>query len=322
MSIRRVLIVNKTYPTAGLNVLKNKIESIILPNLDYESNFLAEVKNNIKGVDALIWNTKHRLTREILLLAGPSLKVVSTMSSGLDHIDVEDLKSLGVKLGRTPAAGYTSVADIAVGLMIGAGRRFKEGIQELETGNWRFGVQWRLGQGIEGSTVGVIGLGGIGQAVVRRLRGFDVARFLYSGRSDKPEAKDLGAERVSLQQLLKESDYVLITCPYTNETRNLINADTLKLMKPTSVLVNIGRGEIINHDALYEALKENRIFAAGLDVTHPEPMPSDHPLVSLPNCLILPHIGTAVVATREAMAKMAANNILLALEDKPMPYQV
>ncbi|XP_053610525.1 glyoxylate reductase/hydroxypyruvate reductase-like [Plodia interpunctella] len=318
MSLRRVLIVNKTYPVAGQNVLKNKVEAVILPNLDPAPNFLADVKNNIKGVDAIIWNTKHRLTSELLHSAGPSLKAVSTMSSGLDHIDLEEIKKLNIALGHTPAAVDNSVADITVGLMIAAGRQFKEGIQEVESGDWKIGVQWRLGQSIDGSTVGVIGLGGVGRAVLRRLRGFEVARFLYAGRRDKPEAKELGAERVPLEQLLKESDYVIIACPFTKETENMINADAFKLMKPTSVLVNIGRGEIIDHTALLSALQSKRIFAAALDVTYPEPLPSDHPLVKLPNCLIMPHIGTATISTREAMAKMAANNILLALDGKTM----
>ncbi|CAH0755959.1 unnamed protein product [Diatraea saccharalis] len=242
------------------------------------------------------------------------------MSSGLDHIRVEELKKRGIALGNCPHVLDNAVADIAVGLLIGAARKFKAGIRELESGQWKYGVQWSTGLDIAGSTVGIIGLGGIGQAIVRRLKGFDVARFLYSGRSDKPQAKALGAERVPLEHLLKESNYVVLACPLTNETQNLINADTLKLMKKNSVLVNIGRGGLIDQNALYDALKGNHIFAAGLDVVTPEPLPKDHPLISLPNCFILPHLGSATIETRNAMASIAANNILLALEGKSMLF--
>ncbi|KAF9801943.1 hypothetical protein SFRURICE_016193 [Spodoptera frugiperda] len=320
MSLKRVLIVNKSFPVAGLELLKNKVETIVLPHLDYEADSLPTIKNNLQGVDAIIWNTKHKLTGELLALAGPQLKAVSTMASGIDHIDVAEIKKRNIPLGNTPQVLDDAVADITVGLVIAAARRFKEAVQELEAGEWKYGVQWMVGQDISGSTVGIVGFGGIGQAVLRRLRGFDVAKFLYSGRSDKPEAKALGAERVPLDQLLRESDYVILSCPLTKETRHLINADSLKTMKKTAIVVNIGRGELIDQEALYDALKEKQIFAAGLDVTTPEPLRNDHPLVSLPNCYILPHMGSATVETRNKMASISAQNVLLALEGKPMLF--
>ncbi|CAH1639295.1 unnamed protein product [Spodoptera littoralis] len=320
MSLKRVLIVNKSFPVAGLELLKNKVEAVVLPHLDYEAESLPNIKNNLKGFDALIWNTKHKLTGELLAIAGPQLKAVSTMASGIDHIDVAEIKKRDIPLGNTPQVLDDAVADITVGLIIAAARRFKEGVQELEAGEWKYGVQWMVGQDISGSTVGIVGFGGIGQAVLRRLRGFDVAKFLYSGRSDKPEAKTLGAERVPLDQLLRESDFVVLSCPLTKETRHLINTESLKTMKKTAVVVNIGRGELIDQEALYNALKEKQIFAAGLDVTTPEPLKNDHPLVSLPNCYILPHMGSATVDTRNKMASISAQNVLLALEGKPMLF--
>ncbi|CAH2984245.1 unnamed protein product [Chilo suppressalis] len=320
MSLKKVLVVNKSYPVAGLDILKEKVQTTVLQYLDYDPESLPEIKKNIKGYDAVIWNTKHHLTAEILDLAGPQLKAVSSMSSGLDHIRIEEVQKRGIALGNTPNVLNNAVADITVGLLIAAARKFKEGIRELESGQWKYGVQWSLGLDIAGSVVGIIGLGGIGQAVIRRLKGFDVARFLYTGRSDKPEAKALGAERVPQEQLLKESDYVILACPLTDQTKHLINADTLKLMKKTAVLVNIGRGGLVDQEALYDALKDGRIFAAGLDVVTPEPMPKDHPLVSLPNCFIIPHLGSATVKTRNDMASIAANNILLGLDGKPMLF--
>ncbi|CAH2044112.1 unnamed protein product, partial [Iphiclides podalirius] len=322
MALKRVLVVNKSYPAIGLEILKKKTEPVVLPYLDYEPESLPAIKKAITDCDAVIWNTKHQLTGEILDLAGPRLKAVSTMSSGTDHIDLDEVFSRGIPIGSTPNVLDNSVADITVGLMIAAARRFKEGVDEIVRGDWKYGVQWTLGQDIEGSTVGVVGLGGVGQAVVRRLKGFDVARFLYSGRSDKPEAQALGVERVPLEQLLKESDYVLLCCPLTKESKHLINANTLKLMKSNAVLVNIGRGGLVDQEALYIALKERQIFSAGLDVVTPEPLPNDHPLLMLPNCFIVPHLGSATIATRNAMATMAANNILQALEGKPMKHPI
>ncbi|XP_038222648.1 glyoxylate reductase/hydroxypyruvate reductase-like [Zerene cesonia] len=320
MSLKKVLIVNKTFPKAGLDLLKNKVETTVLPYLDYQPEMLPEIKKNLAGSHALIWNTKHRLNKELLDLAGPQLEAITTMASGVDHIDVAEVAKRGIPLGNTPDCLNNAVADITVGLMIAAARGFKPGIQEVERGEWKYGVQWKLSRHINGTTVGIVGLGGIGQAVVRRLKGFDVGKFVYSGRTDKPEAKALGVERVPIDQLLKESDYVLLCCPLTQETKHLINRETLKLMKDTSVIVNIGRGDIIDHEALYDALKEGRIFAAGLDVTSPEPISKDHPLVSLPNCLIIPHLGSATADTRDAMAKLSSQNILQAFEGKPMAY--
>ncbi|XP_050677221.1 glyoxylate reductase/hydroxypyruvate reductase-like [Leptidea sinapis] len=322
MSLKRVLVVNKTFPKAGLELLQTKLEATVLPYLDHQPECLPTIKKNIFGYDALIWNTKHKLTEEILDLAGPQLKVVTAMASGFDHIDVAELIRRGLPLGNTPNVLDDAVADITVGLLIGAARGFKAGIQEVERGQWKYGVQWSLGRHIAGSTVGIVGLGGVGQAVVQRLKAFNVGKFIYSGRSDKPEAASLGAVRVSLEDLLKESDFVVLCCPFTPETKHLITAERLKMMKNTAVLVNIARGGVIDQDALYEALKEQRIFAAGLDVTTPEPIPQDHPLVALPNCFILPHLGSATVETRDAMAKMSATNVILALEGKPMLHQV
>ncbi|XP_026331055.1 glyoxylate reductase/hydroxypyruvate reductase-like isoform X1 [Hyposmocoma kahamanoa] len=248
------------------------------------------------------------------------LKAVTTMSSGIDQIDVEELKKRRLPLGNVPRVLDHAVADITVGLLVAAARRFKEGVEELMTGQWKYGVQWMIGQDIAGSTVGIVGLGGVGQAVVKRLKGFEVAKFIYSGRNDKPEAKYLGAERVPLDQLLKESDYVILSCPLTNETKNMINADSLKIMKKNAVLINIARGGLVDQEALYNALKERQIFAAGLDVVTPEPIPKEHPLLTLPNCYVVPHLGSATIETRNNMAKISAQNILAGVEGKTMPF--
>lgn len=175
-----------------------------------------------------------------------------------------------------------------------------------------------LGQDLTNSTIGIVGLGRIGSTIAKRLIGFDVGNFLYSGHSVKPAADKIGAKFVSFISLIEASDFIFITCPLTNETRKMFNAEIFGRMKSTGVLVNIARGDIVDREALYDSLKNNKIFAAGLDVMTPEPLPADHPLMALPNCVIIPHLGSATVRTRNDMAIIAAINILAGLSDKPM----
>jgi glyoxylate/hydroxypyruvate reductase len=178
------------------------------------------------------------------------------------------------------------------------------------------------GMGIARKTIGIVGMGRIGFGVAERLKAFKPEKILYSSRTSKPEAdKSLGATHVPLHQLLSESDFVILTCALTKETRNLINVETLNLMKKNSILINTARGGLVNQDDLYKALLENRL-AAGLDVTTPEPLSPSHPLTTLKNCTILPHIGSATVETREAMASLAVDNLLAGVLGEKLPAQV
>jgi len=178
------------------------------------------------------------------------------------------------------------------------------------------------GRGLSGATVGIVGLGRIGYAVAQRLRPFAVARILYSGHKEKPYAADVAAEFVPFNGLLAESDFVIASCPLSAETTNLFSATTFSRMKHTSIFVNTSRGGVVNQSDLYDALKTGVIAGAGLDVTTPEPLPVDHQLLSLDNCVILPHIGSATIETRTAMSLLTARNILSALSGKPMPCQL
>lgn len=175
-----------------------------------------------------------------------------------------------------------------------------------------------MGQDIEGSTVGIVGLGNIGKKIAKRLNGFDLGRLLYTSRREKPEAAKYGAEYVSFGQLISQSDYVIIATPLTNETRNMFNETVFNKMKPTSVLVNIARGEIINTKDLVKALKTKKIFGAAIDVVEPEPLPAGHELMKLPNALVIPHLGSATVTTRTNIALIAAHNVLRGLAGKEM----
>lgn len=217
---------------------------------------------------------------------GPQLKAVSLKSAGYDYADVDACKQRNVLLGNTPGVLSDAVADVAVGLLIAAARRFHEGRRAIETNEWNvISPKFLLGQDIKGSTVGIVGLGGIGQTIVRRLKGFEVGQFLYSGRSGpKAEGNALGAKYVSFDELLADSDFVIIACPLTKETVNLVDAAALKKMKRTAVLVNIARGGIVDQGALVKALQDGTIYAAGLDVMTPEPLAVDDVLLTLPNC--------------------------------------
>jgi len=178
------------------------------------------------------------------------------------------------------------------------------------------------GRGLADATVGIVGLGRIGFAVAQRLRPFAVSRILYTGHKEKAYAAEVGAEFVSLDDLLTQSDFVVVSCLLSPETRHLFNALTFSRMKRTSIFINTSRGGVVNQPDLYDALKSGVIAAAGLDVTTPEPLPVDDPLLTLDNCVVLPHIGSATVETRTAMSRLTARNILAALSDKPMPCQL
>ncbi|KAA3639489.1 MAG: D-glycerate dehydrogenase [Armatimonadetes bacterium] len=258
-----------------------------------------------------------------LLARAPLLRVVSNMAVGFDNIDLAACAERGIAVGHTPDVLTDSTADIAWMLILGASRRMSEGIDVVRSGGWgEWNPSWLLGRDVSNTTLGIIGMGRIGRAVARRAVGFAMP-ILYASRSDKPDVEEAtGAVRVSLRELLVRSDHVLVAVPLSAETRHLIGRDELELMKPTSNLVNIARGPIVDTDALVDALTAGVIRCAGLDVTDPEPLPSDHPLLDLPNCTVVPHTGSSTWETRAAMADVAADNLIAGLDGAPLPYRV
>ncbi|XP_027734927.1 glyoxylate reductase/hydroxypyruvate reductase isoform X2 [Empidonax traillii] len=230
-----------------------------------------------------------RIDREVLDAAGPSLKVISTMSVGFDHLALDEIKKRGIRVGYTPDVLTDATAELSVALLLSACRRLPEAAEQVKSGGWTtWKPLWMCGYGLSDSTVGIIGLGRI----------------------------------VPLTRLAEESDFVVVTCALTPATQGMCNKDFFSRMKKTSVFVNTSRGTVVNQEDLYEALSQGRIAAAGLDVTTPEPLPTDHPLLSLKNCVILPHIGSATYATRSTMAVLAANNLLAGLRGEPMPHEL
>lgn len=256
-----------------------------------------------------------------LLAAAPKLSVISQMAVGVDNVDLAACTARGIPVGHTPDVLTETTADTAFGLLIAAARRFREGVEDVLDGRWG---EWDpvalVGRDVHGSTLGIVGLGRIGKAVARRAAGFRM-RVLYNKRSrDHPAEEELSVEFRSFEALLADSDHVVVLTSLNPGTHRLIDRRALAMMKPTATLVNASRGPVVDTDSLVEALSSGRIAAAGLDVTDPEPIPSDHPLVSLPNCFIVPHIGSATVRTRTLMAERAAENLIVALSGKQMPY--
>lgn len=256
-----------------------------------------------------------------LLDAAPRLAAVSQMAVGVDNIDLSACTARGIPVGHTPDVLTETTADVAFGLLIAAARRFREGLEEVVEGRWgEWNPMYMVGSELHGSVLGVVGLGRIGRAVARRASGFGM-RVLYTKRRRDPAAEqELGVEYRPFKALLAESDHVAVLTSLHAGTHRLIDRRALAAMKPSAVLVNASRGPVVDTDALVEALAGGVIAAAGLDVTDPEPLPADHPLAALPNCFIVPHLGSASVQTRVRMAERAAVNLAAAMRGEQMPH--
>jgi lactate dehydrogenase-like 2-hydroxyacid dehydrogenase len=274
---------------------------------------------HIGGMDGLLCLLTDQIDAGIMDAAGPELKVISSFSVGIDNVDVAAASARGIPVGNTPGVLTDATADMAFALLLAAGRRIVEGAQGVRMGRWKtWGPAFMLGADLAGATLGIVGFGRIGRAVARRAGGFGM-RIIFSDPSQVTPEPGVNAAQVDLDTLLREADFISLHVPLTDETRGLINADTLGRMKSTAVLVNTSRGPVVDQQALYEALFSKRIFAAALDVTVPEPLPVNHPLLTLENCLIVPHIASASWRTRERMSLMAAENLIAGLKGEKLP---
>lgn len=276
----------------------------------------------VKDAAAIFTNVADQIDKELLDNA-KQLRVISTMAVGYDNIDIEEATKRGIPVGHTPGVLTEATADLTFALLMATARRIVEGMDFIRDGKWStWGPFLLTGPKIYGATIGIIGMGRIGLSVARRAKGFGM-RILYHNRSRKIEAeKLLDATYCSLEQLLKESDYVVLLAHSSKETYKMLGYDQFSLMKPTSIFINASRGTNVDEEALYQILKEKKIFAAGLDVFEKEPINKSHPLLSLDNVTLLPHIGSATVETRIEMAEMAIDNILLGLQNKKLSHVV
>jgi glyoxylate reductase len=253
----------------------------------------------------------------------PNLKVISQVAVGFDNIDIAAASERGIPVGNTPGVLTDATADFAFTLLMAAARRIGEAIDYVRAGKWNtWGLTLLLGQEVHGATLGIIGMGRIGQAMAKRARGFDM-QVLYHNPSRRPDLEEiLGIEYREFDDLLQEADFVSLHVNLTTETRGLIAARALELMKPTAVLINTARGPVVDPDALYWALKNGQIAAAALDVTDPEPLPVNDRLLDLPNLIVAPHIASATIASRTLMAQMAVRNCIAGVQGKALPFPV
>jgi glyoxylate reductase len=270
-----------------------------------------EMQAGVAEADGLLSLVTDRVDAAVID-AAPKLRAIANMAVGTDNIDLEAAAERNIPVGNTPDVLTDATADLAFALLLALARRIVPGAAMVRDGEWR---TWEpagdLGADLAGATLGVIGWGRIGQAVARRAEGFGM-QVIHSSRSSG----------VPLDDLLARADFVSVHTPLTPETRHLIDTDVLARMKPTALLINTARGGVVDQDALRDALHAGQIAGAALDVTDPEPLPADHPLLDAPNLLVVPHVGSATRRTRARMAEMAVENLLAALDGRPMPHAV
>jgi glyoxylate reductase len=270
-----------------------------------------------------IYTYGHPLVNGPLLDRLPGVRVISNYGVGVDHIDVPEAVRRGMVVGNTPGILNGATADMAFTLLLAAGRRLVEGDRYARSSGFTtYDPGYMLGREIHHATLGIVGLGRIGLEIARRARAFDMTVLYHNRRRREEIEASLPARYVAFDELLAESDYVVLSAPLTDETRGLIGRAELQKMKPTATLVNISRGPVVDTQALTEALRSRTIYAAGLDVTDPEPLPRDHPLLSLDNVTIAPHLGSATVETRRQMAEISVANLLRGLAGQPLLHRV
>jgi lactate dehydrogenase-like 2-hydroxyacid dehydrogenase len=283
-----------------------------------------ELLRRIAGCDGVLTLLTDKVDDAFLDAAGPGLRVVSNYAVGFDNVDVAACAARGVHVGNTPGVLTETTADLAWALLMASARRLPEGDRYVRDGRWKtWGPLLLLGPDVYGATLGIVGFGRIGQALARRAQGFGM-RILYHDVEELPAdvVGPLGATYLPLEDLLAQSDFVSLHVNLSPVTRHLINRESLGWMKSSAVLVNTSRGPVVDQAALADALRDGVIWAAGLDVTDPEPISMDDPLVGLDNCLIVPHIASASQTTRGKMAAMAAANLLAGVRGEPLPTPV
>ena len=311
------ILLTHPLPSDWIASLEGRVNLIVGP--DEKPGFASNLLEALPRAAGIISLLTARVDESILSRA-PNLHVVSNMAVGVDNIDIPACMRRGIPVGNTPGAMTDATADLTMALLLAAARRLPESSRDAREGRWQtWSPTGWLGADLRGATLGIIGLGKIGRAVAERARGFGL-RLVYWEPAPSPENEaQTGARYVSFEELLSTSDFVTFHCPLNESTHDLINESALRKMKPTAILVNASRGPIVNTDALVRALSEGWIASAALDVTDPEPLPPSHPLFSMPNCFIAPHIGSATHGTRKQMAEMACENLLAGLEGKRLP---
>lgn len=315
------IFITREIPESGLKKIIERFDAEVWP--EYAPPSKQVIKEKARDSDALVTLLTDKIDAEVLD-AAPRLKIIAQMAVGYDNIDVEEATKRGIYVTNTPGVLTETTADLAWALLMAIARRIVEADKYIREGKWR--VAWHpmmlLGKDVYGATIGIIGAGRIGSAVARRAKGFNM-RILYYDIIRRPELeKEVGAEYVDLDTLLRESDFISIHVPLTKDTYHMINAEKLKLVKKTAYIINTSRGAVIDEKALYEALRDRRIAGAALDVFEQEPISMDNPLLKLDNVVLTPHIGSASHETRSKMAEMVAENLIAFFEGRVPPNLV
>jgi len=308
------IFVTRLIPKAGLDLLYGFAElRIWQEEVPPPREVLLEEAGEVDGLLSLLTDT---IDAE-LMDAAPRLKVVSNYAIGYDNVDVKAATEHGIMVCHTPGVLTDTTADFAFALLACVARRLVEASEYVREGRWKtWGPMLCLGYDLHGATLGLVGLGRIGSGVAKRATGFDM-RILYHDVSRQPSREEeLGLTYVDLETLLRESDFVSLHTPLTPETHHMMGREQFTMMKSTAILINTSRGQVVDQKALYEALVSGGIAGAGLDVTDPEPILRDDPLLTLDNCVVVPHVASASVATRTMMATMAAENLIAALQGR------
>ena len=319
---RKKVFVTRRLPEEAMQLLKSRFQVEVWPG--DESPPKTVLIDRVKVVNGLYCLLTEEINAEVINAAGEQLLGISQIAVGYDNIDVEAATKRGIYITNTPGVLTDTTADFAFALLTSTARRVSEADRYVKAGEWKvpWGLMMLLGQDIWGKTIGIVGMGRIGTAVARRAKGMNMRILYYDVRRNEDAEKKLGAEHVDLETLLREADFVTLHVPLLPSTYHLINEDKLKMMKKTACLVNTSRGPIVDEKALYKALKEGWIWAAGLDVWESEPTGSDNPLLTLDSVTATPHIASGSYDTRTKMALMAAENLVDILEGRVPPNLV
>ena len=280
----------------------------------------AKLKEHLRDADALITSPMITRVNADMIREASRLRVVATVSVGYDNVDLQACSERGIKVGNTPGVIAPATADIGMALILATMRRIVSGVDFVRAGRWLQETH-PYGNDLNHKTLGIFGMGAIGAALAHRARAAGM-RVVYYNRNRRSDVDPTEAEYVSFDDLLAKSDVVAVTAPLTPQTRGIFNAAAFARMRPGSYFINIARGGLVDTTALYEALRDGHLAYAGLDVTDPEPLPRDHPLLTLHNVVVIPHMGTSTIETRDEMLQLAVSNVIAALRGEPLPTPV
>lgn len=317
----KAYVTRADYPSEGIDLLRSECDVTMWS--DKSPVPRKELFRSIAGQNALFCALNDKIDKELLDAAGPQLKVIATMSVGYDHIDLEECKKRGIRIGYTPTVLTDATAELTIALLLATSRLLFEANKQVYNGGWKsWAPTWMCGHSLKGKNIGIFGYGRIGHEIAKRLVPFKPNCIIYTSRLPKPHAEAMGLIKAEFEDLLKESDIIIVSCALTPETKCIFNEEAFAKMKTSAIFINTARGGIVDQTALVEALKNRCIGAAGLDVMTPEPVPKDDPLLKLDNVVLLPHIGSADIETRREMSIQTATNIINALKGVDLVNEV